>query len=464
MRVTGKWSTSRFATTVARFGYNSGDDGFLYGNITITGQDYTYNTATIVFVNGNYYNGKTELYQGVQGRTRNCSTMMKPLVEVSLMPVKNCTKPHLKNPKDFLRSVPCAQDELCPSPDWNVTGPVVPGSQLTFRVATSSPKDWFALLLGCSISPVQANSTKNDTWKPCVWKRLPNTIAVEYDLWLVNGDPSGSRNFFIFQFSFELQGVLQMAIVFLALFVGLGAIHLFGVLILKAPGHTLIRLYTASLFSESLGITFHFIHYMIYAKNGVGIVSLRDLGDFCVIVTQCLFMLLLLLIAKGWTITTVYLTNKKYVAGLWITYVILNIVLFIVNIVTSLNEFSGRSAYQSIPGGFILALRCLILIWFLYELRNSYLQENVPGNLNLYRFFGLFYTCWFLYLPIAVGIMSDISVLYQYKVIYGTLHSADFLSLAVMAWLLWPSRSKSYFRLTGLDSRRLLEPMVIDTI
>ena len=131
---------------------------------------------------------------------------------------------------------------------------------------------------------------------------------------------------------------------------------------------------------------------------------------------------------------------------------------------TALNEFSGRSAYQSIPGGFILALRCLILMWFLYELRNSYLQENVPGNLNLYRFFGLFYTCWFLYLPVAVGVLSDISVLYQYKVIYGTLHSADFISLAVMAWLLWPSRSKSYFKLTGLDSRRLLERMVIDTI
>ena len=333
MHVTGTWSTSRFGTAVARFGYDAGDDGFLYGNVTVTG--LIFNTATLVFVSDDYYNSKTELYQGVHGRTKNCTAMMKPLAEVSLMPVKNCTNPHLINPKDFLRSVPCKEGKSCPSPDWNVTGPVVPGSQFTFRVATSSPKDWFALLLGCSISPVRANTTKNDTWKQCVWEKVPNIIPVEYDLWLVNGDPNGSRNFFTFQFSFELQGVLQMAIVFLGLFTGLGVIHLFGVIVLKAPGHTLIRLYTASLLSEILGITFHFIHYMIYAKDGVGIVSLRDIGDFCVVVTQCLFMLLLLLIAKGWTITTVYLTNKKYVAGLWITYVILNIVLFIVNTVVS---------------------------------------------------------------------------------------------------------------------------------
>lgn len=491
MRVRGKWSTSSFGETVARFGFDEGGNGFFYGNIT-TPSKIIYNSATLVFVNADYYNKKTALYRGLHGHTNNCTAMMEPLVQVALMPRDTCTKTDIQgDPKDYLRSVPCAEDGTClsqpgsnvPGRKWPYAVPLAPGSQFTFRVTINKPEDWYVLLIACSISPL--NITANETWKDCDWKITPNEIFVDYDLWLVNGNPNSTVNLFTFQFSFELQGVLAMCLAFLVLYVGLVFVHFCGVLSKNAPGHTLPRLFTAALISELLGIVFQFIHYLVYAKNGVGVESLRDIGDFCVVVTQCLFMLLLLLIAKGWTITTIFLINRKYLAGLWIFYVILYIILFVVNTVvsnsshnfidvnalfvtffpqTSLNEFSGRSAYQSIPGGFILALRCLILIWFLYELRNSYLQENVPEKLNLYRFLGVFYTFWFIYLPVAVGALSDIDVLYQFKVIFGTLHSADFVSLAAMAWLLWPSRSKAYFKLVAPDNRRLLESLTYDKI
>ena len=341
MRVTGKWSTLSFKKAVARFGFDAHQTGFFYGNITPEAS-FIVNSATLVFVNGAYYKSNSALYRGIQGRTRNCSAMFEPLQRVALMPRDTCTNESIQGKlKDFLRSVPCKEGDTCRSqPGYNVTGrrwplvvPLVANSQFTFRVNISSPEDWYAVLIGCSISPV--NATANHTWKDCQWDRTPNEIRLQYNMWLVNGNPNGGDNFFTFQFSFELQGVLEMCFVFLVLYAGLLMIHFYGVFMKKAPGHTLIRLYTSALICEAVGVALQSVHYIIYGMNGVGIVALRHIGDLFVVATQCLFMLLLLLIAKGWTITTVFLIHKKYVAVLWITYVVLYITLFVVNALVS---------------------------------------------------------------------------------------------------------------------------------
>lgn len=55
---------------------------------------------------------------------------------------------------------------------------------------------------------------------------------------------------------------------------------------------------------------------------------------------QTIFMLLLLLLAKGWAITRMELTWKPLVFGIWMLYGIVHILLYVWNLVSALPSIS----------------------------------------------------------------------------------------------------------------------------
>ncbi len=102
--------------------------------------------------------------------------------------------------EDFVRSVPCDGDGgLCREEDDPPA--VVPGSQLTYRIRDPlQARFWYVSLVSCRRDA--------DT---CRWEhaRGAANVSVDYDLWLVNGDPSRqNRNpFFKYQYSYDQQVV-----------------------------------------------------------------------------------------------------------------------------------------------------------------------------------------------------------------------------------------------------------------
>ncbi|KFM77745.1 hypothetical protein X975_04531, partial [Stegodyphus mimosarum] len=89
------------------------------------------------------------------------------------------------------------------------------------------------------------------------------------------------------------------------------------------------------------------------------------------------------------------------------------------------------------------------MIWFLYELRSTMLDENDRAKLRFYVHFGAGILVWFVYLPVVALIALQISALWRAKLLLGITSSADFLAYAIMAHLLWPTRSEQYFQLAS---------------
>ena len=170
----------------------------------------------------------------------------------------------------------------------------------------------------------------------CFWMHDTDEIKLDYDVWLVNGDPFTKHvNPFEHQFSFEMHDVFEIYLAFFIVYCFVVPIQLYA---LTKQKHMLPLILTTCMCMEYIGIIFNFVHIFKFAFDGEGIDLLKVVGNFIDNVAQCLFMLLLLLIVKGWTITRMDLPWRSRVIlfTVWATYTVANMALFIWNLVSSI--------------------------------------------------------------------------------------------------------------------------------
>jgi len=186
---------------------------------------------------------------------------------------------------------------------------------------------WYLSLVACQRS------------RSCKWKEIRNMdIEVEYDIWMVNGDPASKHlNPFEHQFSFEMHDVFEIYAIFFVVYIPTLIVWLYAYF---KQIHRITKMLTGCIVTELTGITFNFLHVLIFAFNGVGATWLKVLGGFLTVFAKCLFMLVLLLIAKGWTITSMKVSSKKQIFCFWGIYTLLNAIFFIVSVVSVLTCMS----------------------------------------------------------------------------------------------------------------------------
>lgn len=171
------------------------------------------------------------------------------------------------------------------------------------------------------------------TSQSCIWKEKTDLdFEMEYDIWLVNGDPASKHlNPFEHQFSFEMHDVFEIYAIFCLLYIPTIAVWMMA---FYKQIHTITKMLTVCICAEFAGVSFNFLHVLIFAFNGVGAEWLKVLGNLLGILAECLFMLLLLVLAKGWTVTSLTLSSKVHVLAVWTVYTVLNTVFFIVSLVS----------------------------------------------------------------------------------------------------------------------------------
>ncbi len=164
----------------------------------------------------------------------------------------------------------------------------------------------------------------------CWWSHNDvQDITLNYDIWLVNGNPFTKHvNPFEHQFSFQMHDVFEIYLVFFILYTCLVPIQLYA---LSQQKHTLPLILTTCMVMEYVGVIFNFVHIFKFAFDGEGVDLLHIVGNFIDQIAQCLFMLLLLLIVKGWTITKMDLRSKGVLFTVWGSYTVANLALFIWN-------------------------------------------------------------------------------------------------------------------------------------
>jgi len=248
------------------------------------------------------------------------------------------------------------------------------------------------------------------------------------------------------ELSFDRWGIGQAYIAFFVFYIVLVGAHIYGCwqLYRKEAYHPLVKIITLAILLEFICNFFQMIHYSVYANDGVGAPALEALGNLINMGSNLLLMFVCILVAKGWAITSHYLSQKYVVLIVMSLFVLGYLILFI------WDTFARDPAltlyfYESIPGICVLVLRFVLVGWFAWCLRDTLRLENLPERRNFYKLFGLCYSIWFILLPLFVFICSFVANWVRFKMVRGISISIDFAGLVALAYLLWPSRAQNYF-------------------
>ncbi|EFC36631.1 predicted protein [Naegleria gruberi] len=260
--------------------------------------------------------------------------------------------------------------------------------------------------------------------------------------------------FFTKQFSKDRQGILEVHIAFVPFYTIMVFAYIISIvqLIRHKSFHLIIRVFYSSLVVYWLGRVVEMIHLFVYGADGVGIpffddlaVGLKLLGDF-------LMLVLLYLLASGWTITTSYIRYFKQTVGVWIFFGVFYIALYAwaqIELIFVVN--TEDYIYDTIPGIIISVMRIPAMAFFIFVLFKTHQEETNKLKKVFYKVIGLLYSLWFISLPLIVSISFAIPVSHRAKWIEGLSLSIDLISYLVMFIALWYQLARKYFQLSTVD-------------
>ncbi|KAA8591713.1 hypothetical protein FQN60_017087 [Etheostoma spectabile] len=154
-----------------------------------------------------------------------------------------------------------------------------------------------------------------------------------------------------------------------------------------------------------LSLLFHCVYWGLYARDGVGNGSLKILGKLLFSVSFLVFLLMLILLGKGFTVTRARISHSGSVKlSIYMTvYTITYVILFIYEA-----EFFDPGevlyAYDSPAGYGLMGLQLLAYVWFCYAVLVS--LKHYPEKQPFYIPFFTTYTLWFFAVPVMALIAN----------------------------------------------------------
>ena len=321
-------SKRRFVYFLSKFGMKKDHNLYVYGTVSRTNPNdrILYSSLlTLALVSqktwDSFYNFAP---QGSRYPDEMCDRALKEtaLSESMLLGDDRCTG---NGTRDYLRVLPCDHSDgdfkVCNQP---ASVGVFNGSDFTYRVATSERTEFFYLFFFTCTRNFSAS-------EPCKWGSTEK-INVRYNIHLTNSEP-GSGNPYSDQFPYDLQGTLSLQLVFALLYLALIATHftLHSWLCTEKRYrmHTLVRIFCVSLVTEAVFILLELLHSSVYASNGSGVMVLRYFGEVANQFSDWMLILVVILVGKGWQVTTSSVRWSKVTVAIWGAYIFFSAVYFV---------------------------------------------------------------------------------------------------------------------------------------
>ncbi len=318
---------------LTRFAIGSGHSAYVYGTVNrASDSDFIgyHSTLTLALLPQRDWDRFYHASQRDFGSSSKCHDLvMKTLNESIMIGDDSCIG---NGTKDYLRTLPCTDiDGVYKSCNQPRDIPVFKGNDFTFHVNHANRMEYYYLFL--------FSCTRNySTDQNCLWGST-DEIKIKYSFHLVNNQPN-ETNRFSNEFPYDLQGILplQLSVFFLYIFlIGIHfLIHSRLCVERRYKMHVLVKIFSFSVVFELVYIFFELIHYSVYAGNGVGAVAMKYLAEISNQFSDWLLILVVILVGKGWQVTTSTLRWSKITVSIWGAYICFSAVYFIWMVVSSL--------------------------------------------------------------------------------------------------------------------------------
>jgi hypothetical protein len=252
-------------------------------------------------------------------------------------------------------------------------------------------------------------------------------------------------------------GLQTMYLLFFILYLPFTVVHFYGVTQLSKKLeyiHPMVKLFALVVLMQFAVILANLCYWGAYVQNGVGMTGALPAGQGFDVLTRSLFIMILMLMAKGWTISGDELTGKFMVIGIVIGYAILDgLVLlwkYAVDDPAATSLTWGVWIFQVV----ILGLWFVFAIWFCYTIFKSYSKEDNPVKKALYRNLALVYIPWFFGLPLSTLLTIKLNAWSAQRITELVTLLISTAAYMVLSFLLWPSRAEEYFNISTPDVMR----------
>jgi len=148
----------------------------------------------------------------------------------------------------------------------------------------------------------------------------------------------------------------------------------------------------------------HTIHLCQYANDGKGFPVVQVMGRWMGVIFQVGLSLILIAIAKGWSVGTDWFQEDKRFICFGVCFLLGQAMVYYWHARVQ-DPASTRYMYDTLPGMFIVGLRLIGLLWFLIELYSTlqYYHPSATGRSTYIQLGGVF-GFWFLSFIIYVCI------------------------------------------------------------
>ena len=320
-RIRGGWDYKEETRLkfLTKFGVQKNHQVFAFGTSLRNSRSSHYGydeTMVLAFVPASTWE---KFYHLEKDEHRNCQSFMSGTFNGSVSPDDRCYRKE-NDTADLYRVVPCDHHDKCLN-QHDI--PLVHGSNFTFRVTSPSTQFYYVFLVGCTQS---INSSH-----PCNWLSS-GSIDINIDIHIVNQAPEVNPNPFIYEFSYNLIGMMIAYIIFSCIYFTVLFFHLLMHSCICTPRnykhHRLTLIFTVSFALEAFHVLLVMAHYCVFADDGVGVPPLYYMGQGLNFISDWLLILVLILIGKGWQITTATVRWKKTTLVVWILYIVVSGIFF----------------------------------------------------------------------------------------------------------------------------------------
>ncbi|XP_044291234.1 transmembrane protein 145 [Varanus komodoensis] len=245
-------------------------------------------------------------------------------------------------------------------------------------------------------------SVRERWWYVALSKCGGDGLELEYEMILTNG-----KSFWTRHFSADEFGILETDITFLLIFILILVISCYFGYLLKGRQllHTTYKMFMTAAGVEVLSLMFFCIYWGQYASDGIGKGSLKILAKLLFSISFLIFLLMLILLGKGFTVTRGRISHTGSIKlSVYMTlYTITHVVLFIYEA-----EFFDQAqvlyTYESPAGYGLIALQFVAYVWFCYAILIT--LKQFPEKQPFYVPFFAAYTLWFFAVPVTALIAN----------------------------------------------------------
>ncbi|CRL08386.1 CLUMA_CG021397, isoform A [Clunio marinus] len=207
--------------------------------------------------------------------------------------------------------------------------------------------------------------------------------------------------------------------------------------------HCTYRLYTFSAILHWSGVLLNSVTWAKYAVSGIGPFTI--FGGLFTGSGEIAFLLLMLLMAKGYTITRARLSTLSTVK---ITvFINLYIVVFISLYIYQAEAFDPGEVlnlYESAAGYALAGLRCFG--WAFFVISCTTTVKKFPEKRNFYFPFGILGSIWIMSGPMVIFlVVALLDPWVRESLVYLVNAFIAFCGYAYFLWLTWPSRANKSF-------------------